>query len=170
MPDKLNKLRAALSARLRSKRLSTLALYLLVFLVGTLALGTLVRTLVENLDAIFSGSGWTFRPHILVEAPTWGVGFAFILMLTACYTISGGFGGAFRNGLLGGKGEGEKDRIEGSLENSRFLTDAERDKYFPTFTYETLAESCTATEGIEHTCREYQSEGQTFVALCQIII
>ena len=63
MPDKLNKLRAALSARLRSKRLSTLALYLLVFLVGTLALGTLVRTLVANLDAIFSGSGWTFRTY-----------------------------------------------------------------------------------------------------------
>ena len=141
MPDKLKKLRASLTDRINTKKAGTLALYLLIFLVGTLLLGTLVRTLVENMDAIFSGAGWTFRPRLLIEAPTWGVGLVFILVLTACYAIAGGFGGAFRNGLLVGKGEGEKDRIEGSLENSRFLTDKERDKYFPTFTYETLAES-----------------------------
>ena len=41
---------------------------------------------------------------------------------------------------FGGK-DGEGSRVEGSLENSRFLTDQERDKYFPTFTYETLTQS-----------------------------
>ena len=102
MPDKLKKLRDGMSERIRSKNAGTLALYLLIFLVGALVLGTLVRTLVENLDAVFTGSGWTFRPHLLIEPLTWGVGVAFVTVLTACYAISGGFGGAFRNGLLGG--------------------------------------------------------------------
>ena len=140
MPDKLKTLWSGIAERVSSKKAGTLALYLLIFLVGTLLLGTLVRTMVENMNAIFSGAGWTFRLHMLLEAPTWGVGLAFIMVLTACYALAGGFAGTFRNGLLGGK-SGDDSRIEGSLENSRFLTDKERDKYFPTFTYETLAES-----------------------------
>ena len=40
-------------------------------------------------------------------------------------------------GLLGKKGK--VDVVEGSLENSRFLTDIERDKYFPGHTYNQLS-------------------------------
>ena len=39
--------------------------------------------------------------------------------------------------LLGKGGKG--DDVEGSLENSRFLTDAERDKYFPPFDYSDMS-------------------------------
>ena len=41
-------------------------------------------------------------------------------------------------GLLGKKGK--VDVVEGSLENSRFLTDKERDKYFPAHDYDDLGE------------------------------
>ena len=41
-------------------------------------------------------------------------------------------------GLLGKKGK--VDVVEGSLENSRFLTDKERDKYFPSHDYDDLGE------------------------------
>ena len=41
-------------------------------------------------------------------------------------------------GLLGKKGK--VDVVEGSLENSRFLTDKERDKYFPGYDYNDLGE------------------------------
>ena len=140
MPDKLKKLRGSLAERMSSKKAGTLLLYALIFVVGALVLGTVVRLLIENVNAIFYGEGWTFRAHMLIEASTWGVGLVFVLVLAASYALAGGFGGTFRNGLLGGK-NGEGDRVEGSLENSRFLTDKERDKYFPTFTYDTIENS-----------------------------
>ncbi|MBR0311683.1 MAG: hypothetical protein IJQ98_04720, partial [Oscillospiraceae bacterium] len=140
MPDKLNELRGALTERVGAKRAAMLGLYLLAFLAGVPVLGVLVRVMVDNIDAMLSGTGWTFRPRVLIEPMTWGIGFVFAAVLAACYALSGGMVGMFRKGLLGGK-NGEESRVEGSLENSRFLTDKERDKYFPTFTYETLAES-----------------------------
>ena len=140
MPDKLKKLRGSLAERMGSKKAGTLLLYALIFVVGALVLGTVVRLLIENVNAIFYGEGWTFRAHMLIEASTWGVGLVFVLVLAASYALAGGFGGTFRSGLLGGK-NGEGDRVEGSLENSRFLTDKERDKYFPTFTYDTIENS-----------------------------
>ena len=140
MPDKLNELRGALTERVGAKRAAMLGLYLLAFLAGVPVLGVLVRVMVDNIDAMLSGTGWTFRPRVLIEPMTWGIGFVFAAVLAACYALSGGLVGMFRKGLLGGK-SGEESRVEGSLENSRFLTDQERDKFFPTFTYENLAES-----------------------------
>ena len=103
MPDKLKTLWSGIAERVSSKKAGTLALYLLILLVGTLALGTLVRVVAENMGSVISGAGWSFRPHILLEPPTWGIGFVFVIVLTACYMLAGGFAGTLRNGLLGGK-------------------------------------------------------------------
>ena len=128
-----------LREKLEKLKGGALPLYLLLSVGFMLVLGTVARFVVENLDAILSGGGLRFRPALLIEGSTWLVGFVIVALFLAIYTINGGFRGVRGTALLGGKGEG--DRVEGSLENSRFLTDAERDRYFPTFTYETLKDA-----------------------------
>ena len=115
-----------------------LFLYVLVFIVSSLLLGALIRFLIENLSSAIVGGPWSFRWKLLIEPMTWIFGIAITLVLAVIYTINGGFRGMNKGaGFLRGRG-GDKDRVEGSLENSRFLTDEERDKYFPVFNYDTI--------------------------------
>ena len=112
-----------------------------IFVATTLVLGTLIRFIIDNLSATIDGSGVRFDWHILIQPLTWAIGLAITVLLGALYALNGGFRSSRKSTImLKGKG-GEKDRIEASLENSRFLTDEERDKYFPPFTYETLPEA-----------------------------
>ena len=111
-----------------------------IFVAAILVLGSLIRFIIDNLSASLDGSGVRFDWHILIQPLTWAIGLAVTVLLGAIYALNGGFHTARKSTImLKGKG-GEKDRIEGSLENSRFLTDEERVKYFPPFTYETLSE------------------------------
>ena len=113
----------------------TLLLYILLFLLGALILGALLRFVLENLNALISGGAWHFRAAMLVEWTTWMLGLVICVVALLLYAIGGGFQ---RNGRLGRRllgGSANKNIMEESpLENSRFLTDAERDKYFPPFT------------------------------------
>ncbi|MBQ5484784.1 MAG: type IV secretory system conjugative DNA transfer family protein [Lachnospiraceae bacterium] len=77
---------------------------------------------------------------ILLQPTTWGIGALAVLLIGIIYLLSGNnlddvFGHG--RGLLGKKGK--VDVVEGSLENSRFLTDKERDRYFPGHDYTELA-------------------------------
>ena len=135
----MKKLFESISEKVKDLKAQTIALYVFLFLGGSLLMGTIVRMSIESIGSLIGGGGWILRPHMLIEPLTWGIGNAIMIVFVAVFAINGGFRGSFGSGLLGGKGEG--DRIEGSLENSRFLTDQERDKYFPTFTYETLTQS-----------------------------
>ena len=135
----MKKLFESISEKFKDLKAQTIALYVFLFLGGSLLMGTIVRMSIDSIGSLIGGGGWIFRPHMLIEPLTWGIGNAIMIVFVAVFAINGGFRGSFGSGLLGGKGEG--DRIEGSLENSRFLTDQERDKYFPTFTYETLTQS-----------------------------
>jgi len=135
----MKKLFESISEKSKDLKAQTIALYVFLFLGGSLLMGTIVRMSIESIGSLIGGGGWIFRGHMLIEPLTWGIGNAIMIVFVAVFAINGGFRGSFGSGLLGGKGEG--DRIEGSLENSRFLTDQERDKYFPTFTYETLTQS-----------------------------
>ena len=139
----LKKLTDSLLDKIKNLKSSTLLLYIILFIVSCGLMGTLLRSLFENIGLALMGRRGGFRPLMLLEGGTWFLGAVVNLVLASNYAINGGFGGMFRGGLnlLSGKGAGEKDRVEGSLENSRFLTDKERDKYFPVFTYETLAQS-----------------------------
>jgi len=139
----LKKLTDSLLDKIKNLKSSTLLLYIILFIVSCGLMGTLLRSLFENIGLALMGRRGGFRPLMLLEGGTWFLGAVVNLVLASIYAINGGFGGMFRGGLnlLSGKGAGEKDRVEGSLENSRFLTDKERDKYFPVFTYETLAQS-----------------------------
>ncbi len=117
----------------------TILLYVVIFVASSMILGCLVRFLFENISGIVGTDGWHFRIGMLAEIWTYLIGLGINLVLAAIYIINGGFRrtGVIGRGLLGGKGA-NKDVVMGSLENSRFLTDEERDKYFPPFTYDTL--------------------------------
>jgi type IV secretion system protein VirD4 len=118
----------------------TLLLYIVIFVVSSLLFGTLIRFLFENISGIIGGS-WHFRWRLLVEPATWIIGVATDLVLGSLYLINGGLRrtGVVGRSMLGGKADNNK--IDSPLENSRFLTDEERDKYFPPFTYDTLADA-----------------------------
>ena len=119
----------------------TIALGIAIVLGASLLLGTLVRFLVDNISETVVGGGVHFDWRWLIQPLTWVIGLCIVGLMGAIYAINGGFRSSNRGAkFLKGKG-GEKDRVEGSLENSRFLTDEERDKYFPPFTYETLPEA-----------------------------
>jgi type IV secretion system protein VirD4 len=77
---------------------------------------------------------------LLLSAKTWLYGAAAGAVLVVLYLLSGNnldrMITASGGSLLGKKGAA--DRVEGSLENSRFLTEKERDKYFPGNPYSNL--------------------------------
>ncbi len=127
--------------RIQEADKKTMLLVVVILVFSALFLGTLIRFLLENLSASVEGSGWHFRWQLLAEPATWLIGLLIVVLLAVIYALNGGFSSSNKGArFLKGKG-GEKDRIEGSLENSRFLTDEERDKYFPPFTYETLPDA-----------------------------
>ena len=123
--------------RIKEKKPSRILLDVLLFVVASLVLGTVIRFIGENINAIFGDQEWKFRVDLLKEPATWLIGGIIMLLIVTFYAINGGFRTIGGKGLLKSKG-GEKDRIEGSLENSRFLTDEERDKYFPPFSYDNI--------------------------------
>ena len=88
-----------------------------------------------------SGSGFEIDLTLLLKPGTWVIGyvvlFVFWFMLWLWPMVFGGKGAG--KGLLGTRG---KDNVisDSALENSRFLTDKERDSYFPATTYEHLQE------------------------------
>ena len=119
----------------------TILFYVAIFVGGALVLGCLVRFLFENISGIVGTEGWHFRIALLWEPLTWFVGLGIMIVLGAIYLINGNLR---RTGLLGRSmlgGKAKDNTIDSPLENSRFLTDEERDKYFPPFTYDTLPDA-----------------------------
>ncbi len=107
------------------------------------ATGVLVRFAMDYTDTIGTGRSFSFDPHVIIELETWGIGVLAVVVIAVLYMLSGnnmdrmtGVG----KGMLDKGKKGEVDVVEGSLENSRFLTDKERDKYFPGHDYSQLAE------------------------------
>ena len=117
-------------------------IYVLVCVVTMWIGGILVRILANWVFSLIPNSKpFEFRAGYLYEPTTWLVGLVVLIAAGTVWLFTSnnldlllGTG----KGLLG-KG-GKVDVIEGSLENSRFLTDKERDKYFPEFDYKALAD------------------------------
>ena len=139
MKDLLKKLKEGMLEAIKTLDTTTIMLYVGIFFLSSLFMGTIIRYIFENISSTFSGDSWSFRWHMLIEPLTWLIGAVIMIVLGSIYAINGGFRlvGSRGKRLLGEKGA-NKDVVMGSLENSRFLTDEERDKYFPKFTYETL--------------------------------
>ena len=131
------KLKEDLVERIKETDPKTILLYVLIFILSSLLLGTLIRFIFENVGNSINGEKWVFRPKLMAEGLTWLIGVGVVVLMAVIYLINGGFRSSkISTRML--KGKAEKSVVESPLENSRFLTDEERDKYFPPFTYETL--------------------------------
>ena len=51
-----------------------LILYILLFCLASVLLGTVLRFVLENLNAVIAGAPWHFRPAMLTEWITWLLG------------------------------------------------------------------------------------------------
>lgn len=115
-------------------------LYLLLWLLGVAGLGFLLRSLLDNIGSLFSGGGWNWRLSLLLQPSTYIAGVLVMVFLWAIFWVGTNRSGSSWNST-GFFGKGKGYAVEDSpLENSRFLTDAERDKYFTPFTYETATQ------------------------------
>ena len=107
-----------------------------IILGGSAGLGYVLMNLIRNAGNIFSGGQITFTGAVLLEGKTWILGFLVVATGGALMALNGDLGHPFRStgsDLLKG---GKNARVEGALENSRWLTDRERDKYWAPFSYD----------------------------------
>lgn len=121
----------------RGKIIRNIIIAFLILVVG----GFAMRTLMDYIVTIGKG-GFKVHPMYFVQPKTWLIGFLAVVAIGIIWLFSSnnldlmlGTG----KGLLGKKGK--VDVVEGSLENSRFLTDKERDKYFPGHLYDDLKDA-----------------------------
>lgn len=100
--------------------------------------GYVLRVVLSFASSSLLGGSVRFGPGLLLEGKTWLYGFVVLFVFwVALWVWPAVFDGkGAGKDLLSGK---LKDAtVEGVLENSRFLTDKERDSYFPPCTYSDL--------------------------------
>ncbi len=115
------------------------ALNVMVFILLVGLAGFFVRTLGGAIPDIISGKGMTIDFRLFLQLRTWAYGLVGGLIIFVVWLLSGSNLDSliFNTGnMLGAKGK--PDVVRGSLENSRFLTEKERDKYFPEHSYNAL--------------------------------
>ena len=102
-----------------------------------------VRTLMDYISSLGPDKSFKIHPEYFLSATTWLIGFVAVVAIGVIWLFSSnnldlmlGTG----KGLLGK--DGKIDVVKGGLENSRFLTDKERDTYFPEYVYDSLKD-CT---------------------------
>jgi len=111
-----------------------------IFVLTSALAGFVIRTLIICIPKMVNGQEWSFDPGLFLDYRTWLYGAAAAIALGMIFLLSGNNLDYYifeKSGKLL-KGKKDLDVVEGSLENSRFLTDAERDKYFPEHVYEEL--------------------------------
>ncbi|MBQ5865442.1 MAG: type IV secretory system conjugative DNA transfer family protein [Oscillospiraceae bacterium] len=117
-----------------------MAINIAVVAIGILAIGYIVRLVISNLGAMVSGEPFLWHPMYLLQPATWLTGGMIVLVLWAVFWLGGGhMRGLFNGSFFGGKAE--KAMVDGVLENSRFMTDKERDKFFYQFDYDNAGEA-----------------------------
>lgn len=123
------------------KKLSPVKIILIVLIeiLAGFIVGFLLLNFVNQVGDIVAGKGFHLDWNILKEWKTWGYGWAAIIVFVL-FTFFGDsilkFFGHNTDHLL----SSDAQRIDTGLENSRFLTDKERDANFPKFTYDKIGE------------------------------
>ncbi|MBP3792828.1 MAG: type IV secretory system conjugative DNA transfer family protein [Ruminococcus sp.] len=97
----------------------------------------------DFISSLGPDKSFKFHPEYFLSATTWLIGFVAVVAIGVIWLFSSnnldlmlGTG----KGLLGK--DGKIDVVKGGLENSRFLTDKERDSFFPEYVYDALKD-CT---------------------------
>ncbi len=109
--------------------------YVLVAVLSIVVVGSLARSIIDNLAGLVNGEEYRYDPHLLIEPMSWLIGTGLMVAVGLIYFVTN-----YKSISVGRMKEknAEKSMVEGALENSRFLRDAERDKYFPGYTYDQL--------------------------------
>ena len=101
----LKKLKENTLAWIKELEPKSILLYLLLFLLASLLLGTLLRFIFENITSAMMSDSWHFRARMLIEWQTWVLGVVIVCFLGVIFAINGGFrtgAGRKSRGLLGG--------------------------------------------------------------------
>ena len=122
---KKTKKRTAKDRRLTKKRI---LLYLGIFVGGTLLIGFVINSLIASVG---SADGFRLRWRLLLQIRTWLIGFGVMTLLAVIYFIDNHLGVNNGRGLF--KETAEQATLSSVLENSRYMRDDERDKYFLNF-------------------------------------
>ena len=129
-----------LKEKLRGINKKFLVINMAVVMIGMLAIGYIVRLVISNLGGMVSGEPFRWYPVFLIQPVTWFTGGIIVLLLWAIFWLGAGhMRGLFNGSFFGGKAE--KAMVDGVLENSRFMTDKERDKFFYQFDYDNAGEA-----------------------------
>ena len=129
-----------LKDRIKNINKKFLAINIAVVALGILAIGYIVRLVISNIGSFVSGEPFLWHPIFLLQPATWLTGGMIVLVLWAVFWLGGGhMRGLFNGSFFGGKAE--KAMVDGVLENSRFMTDKERDKFFYQFDYDNAGEA-----------------------------
>ncbi len=121
----------------------TIILKIFVFIILCVVLAEAVgfglRVLGDYINSFGSNNPFVINIDYLFEWKTWVIGALADVIIVILYLLTGNNMGRLlkSNKDLLGK-DGKTDVIRGSLENSRFLTDKERDSYFPGADYNNL--------------------------------
>lgn len=116
-------------------------LNIMIFIILAGIVGFAVRSFTPMLTGSLNGQGYKLEPHLLLEWKTWGYGGLAALAIGLIWLLSGNNLESLmmeKSGSMLGSKKGKPDVVQGSLENSRFLTEQERDKYFPHHLYSDL--------------------------------
>lgn len=122
-----------------SKKLLLRGLVLLVLATALSAvLGMVLSVPLFHASTLYEGVALSdfFRLEALTDPMTWALGWGVVLVVLVLWLALGRRKSGAKK-LLGGQAEG----VDSPLENSRFLTDKERDKYFPGFDFDDAAAS-----------------------------
>lgn len=122
-----------------SKKLLLRGLVLLVLATALSAvLGMVLSVPLFHASTLYEGVALSdfFQLEALTDPMTWALGWGVVLVVLVLWLALGRRKSGAKK-LLGGQAEG----VDSPLENSRFLTDKERDKYFPGFDFDDAAAS-----------------------------
>ena len=114
----------------------------IVFLLVAGLVGFLVRSAGSMITGSLNGEGYKLDMWLFLEWKTWAIGVAGAAGVALVWLLSGSNLDSLlmeHSGTFLGSKKGKPDVVTGSLENSRFLTEKERDKYFPLHAYSSLA-------------------------------
>ena len=109
--------------------------YIVLGVIAAGVLGFLLRNVIGGFGAMTSGEGFSLQLGYLIQWQTWAIGAAIVLVFVVITQIGSGFKAFTGDGNFFSS---KKADVFSVLENSRFMTDKERDKYFKPRVFEDL--------------------------------
>lgn len=129
-----------LKDRIKNMDKKYLLINLVVVVIGMLVIGYVVRLIISNFASFFGPEPFRWNFIFLIQPGTWFTGGIVVLILWAVFWLGNGHMRSLFNGSMF-SGKAEAAMVDSVLENSRFMTDKERDKFFYQFDYDNAGEA-----------------------------